>query len=317
MAPCPSGHTSGQTGTWSDPSPHRSSFVAVNGVRLYCLDWGGSGPDLVLIHGANMSPHYFDDLAPALSDRFRVIAYARRGHGRSDPKGPFDNATLAEDLGGVMDALDIPRAHLAGHSMGGNEITAMAGTHPDRVDHLVYLDAAYDWGDPLGAAAFRSFPPHLTQSSPGVMASIDAYRPNFVEMLPAVRDPSLFEGWMRDTVVIQPDGTLRYTINASLGESLFASLLSERRDYTRVHAPALAIYADSFWDTQHGKPAHKAENLAWEQKYLARFRAESIERIRREMPGVQILRVPGTHPDMLFTCRKAIVRAIRRFLGDR
>ena len=275
---------------------------------------GGSGPDLILIHGANESPHFFDDLAPAFTDIFRVIAYARRGHGRSDPKGPFDSATLTEDLRHVMDAFGIRKAHLAGHSMGGNEITAMAGTHPERVDRIVYIDAGYDWGDPVCAEAFKSIPAHVTQASPGAMASIDAYRAEFGGMLPAVSDPSLFEGWMRDTVVVQPDGTVRSTMSESLGEALFTSLLSEPRDYTRVRAPALAIYADTFWDVHKGDPTHMAENLAWEEKYLTRFRAASIERIRRELPGVEIMRVPGTHPDLIFTCRREIVDSMRRFL---
>ncbi len=315
MAPDSSEPAPGGAGGWSDPSPHVSTFLDVNGVRLQCLDWGGAGPNLILLHGANESPHLFDDFAPAFTDAFRVLAYARRGHGRSEPKGPFDNETLTEDLRCVMDALGIRRAHLAGHSMGGNEITAMAGTHPERVDRLVYIEAGYDWGDPRCAEAFRSFPPHVTRASPGVMASLDAYRAEFREMFPAVGDTALFEGWMRDTVIVRPDGSLRTTRSARLSEALVASLLSERRDYTRVRAPALSIYTPAFWDVQQGDPTHVAENVAWEQRYFHRFRLESIERVRRELTGVEILMVPGTHPDLIYTCRKEIVGAMRRFLG--
>ena len=50
--------------TWSDPSRHKSGFVTANGVRLNYLDWGGSGPALILIHGIFDNPHIFDDLAP-------------------------------------------------------------------------------------------------------------------------------------------------------------------------------------------------------------------------------------------------------------
>jgi pimeloyl-ACP methyl ester carboxylesterase len=87
-----------KTATWSDNSPHKSGFVTVNGVRLNYLDWGGSGPALMLIHGGGDNPQIFDDLAPAFTDRFRVVAYARRGHGQSEAKGPYDTATLTEDL---------------------------------------------------------------------------------------------------------------------------------------------------------------------------------------------------------------------------
>lgn len=134
--------------TWVDTSPHKEGFVAANGITLEYLDWGGAGEVLILLHGSGDNPHVFDDLAPAFIDRFRVIAYARRGHGRSEARPPYDTATLTEDLRGLMDALRIPKASLAGWSLGGNEITAMAGSYPERVDKLVYLDGGYDWADP-------------------------------------------------------------------------------------------------------------------------------------------------------------------------
>jgi len=162
--------------TWSDTSPHKSGFVTANGIRLHYLDWGGSGSALILIHGYGSNPHAYDDLAPAFTDHFRVVAYARRGHGRSDAKGPYDTATLTEDLRGLMDGLGIAKAHLAGWSMGGNEITAMAGTHPERVDRIVYLDAAYDWADPAWVAAFKSMPPIFMTPPASAMTSLDAYR---------------------------------------------------------------------------------------------------------------------------------------------
>jgi 3-oxoadipate enol-lactonase len=64
-----------------------------------------------------------------------------RRHGHSDAKGPFDTKTRTEDLRGLMDSLGIAKAHLAGWSLGGNDITAMAGAHPERVGSIVYLDA--------------------------------------------------------------------------------------------------------------------------------------------------------------------------------
>jgi alpha-beta hydrolase superfamily lysophospholipase len=84
---------------YTDASPHKSAFARVNGVSLNYLDWGGDGPALVMMHGIGDDPHVFDDLASLLHDRFRIIAYARRGHGLSDaPPGPYDAATLAEDF---------------------------------------------------------------------------------------------------------------------------------------------------------------------------------------------------------------------------
>lgn len=161
---------------WSDTAAHKSGFVTANGIRLNYFDWGGSGPVLILIHGLFDNPHIFDDLAPAFTDHFRVIAYARRGHGLSDAKEPYDTATLTEDLRGVMDALGITKADLAGWSMGGEEITAMAGTHPQRVDRIVYLDAAYYPEDPAFEAASKAMPSIYLNPPASAMASLDAWR---------------------------------------------------------------------------------------------------------------------------------------------
>jgi pimeloyl-ACP methyl ester carboxylesterase len=123
---------------WKDLSPHRSEFVHVSGVRLNYLDWGGDGPPVMMIHGLGDDPHILDDLAEHLRDRFHIVAYARRGHGSSDlPDGPYDSATLTEDLRQLLDRLKSQRTHLVGWSMGGNEVTAFAGQHPDRVDRIV------------------------------------------------------------------------------------------------------------------------------------------------------------------------------------
>ena len=302
--------------TWSDPTAHKSGFVTANGIQLHYLDWGGSGPALLLVHGFHNNPHIFDDLAPAFADRFRVVAYARRGHGRSNAKGPYDTATLTEDLRSLMDGLGIAKAHLAGFSMGGNESTAMAGTHPERVDRIVYLDAAYDWADPAFVAASKSIPPIYMTPPASAMTSLDAYRAyQRAAWFPGVSDASRFEAYIRDLVVIQPDGTVRSVMSESVEQALATPLFTDRRDYTKVRSPALAIYAETFFDVRNGDSAQLAQNLAWEQKYMVPFRAASIERVRRELPNVEIVNVPGAHMDFVFTSREQVVAAMRRFLS--
>jgi non-heme chloroperoxidase len=69
---------------WRDPSKHAVRFVEVEpGVKLEVLDWGGTGPPVVLLAGHGDTGHIFDDFAPALIDRFHVIAITRRGFGAS------------------------------------------------------------------------------------------------------------------------------------------------------------------------------------------------------------------------------------------
>src|SRR5689334_818897 len=63
---------------WVDPSTRHVRFIALPGaagkpVRLELIDWGGQGPALVLLAGLGENAHIYNDLAPGLTDRFRVI----------------------------------------------------------------------------------------------------------------------------------------------------------------------------------------------------------------------------------------------------
>ena len=301
---------------WSDASPHKNGFVTANGIRINYLDWGGSGPTLILIHGLGDNPHLYDDFAPAFTDTFRVIAYARRGEGDSEAKEPYDGETLAQDLLGLMDALGIRKAHLAGFSMGGNEITAIAGMHPERVGRIVYLDSAYDWADPVWGPALKAIPSSVFPEEKD-MASLDEYR-KFVRAVgfPRVSDPSVFEAYIRDKVVVRPlDGSVRFNESEAAGQALFNSLINYRRDYSKVHSPALAIYAATMLaSTEHQKLNVRTDALVWEEKYVASFRKASIERAQRELSNVEIMKVPCSHRDMVFACRDTMVAAMRHFL---
>jgi pimeloyl-ACP methyl ester carboxylesterase len=123
----------------------KSDFVNMNGIRLHYLDWGGKGPTLIFLTGMGSSAYIFNKFAPRFNDKFRVLALTRRGHGDSDiPETGYDADTLTEDIRQFMDRLDVEKAILAGHSLAGVEMTHFAGTHPTRVEKLIYLDALDD-----------------------------------------------------------------------------------------------------------------------------------------------------------------------------
>lgn len=299
---------------WTDPSSHVSRFVEVNGVRINYLDWGGSGPPLILIHGFGDNPHAFDDLAPELAGRSRVFGYARRAHGLSENKPPYDTATLVGDLRGLMDSLEIQTANLAGCSMGGNEITALASLEPERVNRLVYLDAAYDWSDPAWGAAVKTFPidPSPTAAD---LASLDAFRAHWARYAPGVRDPDQIEAFLREYVIELPDGTVKPRMDSSASSELWSGLMRDRKDYTRVRARSLAIYTESFLDSSNFASEDAARTRDWEEGYMLPYRRASVARIRRELKGVEVLTVPGCHNDFLYVSREVVASAMNRFLG--
>lgn len=301
---------------WLDTSPHKEGFAAANGIELEYLDWGGTAEALILLHGSGDNPHVFDDLAPAFTDRFHVIAYARRGHGRSEAKPPYDTATLTEDLRGLMDALGISKACLVGWSLGGNEITAMAALHPDRVTGLVYLDAAYDWADPDYKAAYQATPRILFDTPAAALKSLSAY----VAYEKAIDYSQLddirrVEAYLDESVVVRPDGSVQPRIPEDVITALTASLWTNPpRDYRRVRSPALAIFATSMVDLHGADVQRREEGSAWEQHYMAPFRIKSIARIQRELVNLQILQVPGAHDSFFLTSRAQVVTAMRGFL---
>ncbi|MFL6130425.1 MAG: 3-oxoadipate enol-lactonase [Mycobacteriales bacterium] len=94
-------------------------------------------PTLVLGSSVGTDRTMWDAALPRLAERFRVVRYDHRGHGRSPvPPGPYTIAGLADDLVGLLDALGIERAHLGGLSLGGMVAMQLAATRPERVDRL-------------------------------------------------------------------------------------------------------------------------------------------------------------------------------------
>ena len=288
------------------------------GGRLHYLDWGGTGPTLILIHGLGDNPHAFDDLAPALTGQFRVVAYARRGHGLSSFKeGPFDTATLVGDLAAFMDVLQIKNAHLAGWSMGGNEITGMAGSHPERVGKIIYLDAGYDWADPAFAVALKTYPDNLSRPA-DALKSLDTFREwQRRTYFSGVKDARRIEGYIRGLVEIQSDGSVRPLMSDSVSNQVNEALLTNHRDYLKVKAPALAMYASTFVVTGYGDLERRRKTRLWEENYRRPFLDKSISRIQREIPHVEIISVTGSHTDFFFNSREEIASAIISFLTAR
>jgi pimeloyl-ACP methyl ester carboxylesterase len=120
--------------------------VGNGSVSIHVEDSGGDGRPVVLIHGWPLSCASWSGLSEALAgEGYRVVAYDRRGFGRSDKPGGasgYDYDTLTSDLAAVMSQLDLRDATLVGFSMGGGEVARYLGTHgADRVHSAVFASA--------------------------------------------------------------------------------------------------------------------------------------------------------------------------------
>ena len=158
----------------------REGSLQVPGARLFYLDGGGSGPALLLLHAGTGSARVWEhQWAPLGAAGYRVIAYDRRGYGRTtiDPQGP--TGTAADDLKALTDALGLDRFHLVGTAAGGIVAIDFALGFPERLRTLVVAnslggvtDASYvALGQRLRPREFAALPPDLRELGPAYRAA--------------------------------------------------------------------------------------------------------------------------------------------------
>lgn len=117
-----------------------------NDVQLEVLDWGGMGRPVVLLAGSGNTAHIYDDFAPKLAEICHVYGITRRGYGlSSSPANGYSVHRQADDIIAVLDALKINRPILIGHSLAGQELSAVVTRIPNKIAGAVYIDAAYSY----------------------------------------------------------------------------------------------------------------------------------------------------------------------------
>ncbi|ACK66918.1 alpha/beta hydrolase fold protein [Rippkaea orientalis PCC 8801] len=144
-----------------------SGKINVRGVEHY-YEWIGqprekeSKPIMVFIHGWAGSTRYWRKTAQALSDRYNCLLYDLRGFGRSKlPEIPvnlsYDLEEYAEDLRGLLDALNIERTYIQSHSMGASVATLFTTMYPERVERVILTCNGIFEYDERAFTAFHRF----------------------------------------------------------------------------------------------------------------------------------------------------------------
>lgn len=113
--------------------------IDVNGRPINYADTG-NGPAVVLVHGFPLDGRVWGPVGERLSARARVIVPDLRGFGRHPPEDAFTMNDLADDLAGLMEMLGIAPCPVAGLSMGGYVVMALAKKYPGIATRLILVD---------------------------------------------------------------------------------------------------------------------------------------------------------------------------------
>ena len=302
-----------------DVTPHEVKFVTVGpGVQLEVLDFGGSGEAMVLLTGLGDNAHVWDGFAYQFADYFRVIGITRRGYGRSDqPDDGYDVRTRARDDIKVLDHFGIDKAVFVGHSLAGSELSELGLAYPDRVDKLVFLDAA-DLAERFVFPEEPAGPPYTDEDG----RSLPIYQAALARL----------EGFRRpnaaacNSFLFSPSGTIGDSVTPQdISDKLLADVKKQRPvDWDNIKAPRLAIFATFsrdlrlpwYWylsaDQQVAFDRVWGPIVEWHEDTIRRFgehQPGNPEPIVRELPGA---------PHYIYISNEAfVVREMRAFLlGD-
>jgi len=168
------------------------------GLHLDYTDTGGNGTPLVLMHAATGSTRSWEHQTPAfVKAGYRVIAFDRRGWGRTTVDANTPAGTAADDLIALMDSLHIDRFHLVGTAAGGFVTLDAALSFPTRLRSIVVANSIGGVQDPaflelerrMRPPEFSAMPPELREVSPSYRASNPDGTRQWIELEKSSRIP--------------------------------------------------------------------------------------------------------------------------------
>jgi pimeloyl-ACP methyl ester carboxylesterase len=211
------------------------------------LDWPGTSPPAVFLHGLTGVSEVWAPTIAALSPARRCLALDQRGHGHSPrPAAEYGVTAFVNDLVAATAALGIGRPHLVGHSMGARVALVAAARHPQRFRSVAIVDMGPEqwranWESTIAALD------RVPNSYPTPEAAIGGGRVRGAESADAGLASRSDDAMLRAIALARlrtlPDGSVTWLADR---EALKQTVIAHRsrnywRDWERIHLPALLI----------------------------------------------------------------------------
>jgi pimeloyl-ACP methyl ester carboxylesterase len=264
-------------------------FARINGIQTY-YETAGAGEPLVLLHNDALSLDVWRRLLSHLAAGHRILAYDRRGHGKSQippAEAPYTVEVLVEDLRALLDALALTRADLFGCSGGAITALGFALAYPDRVQRLILAeppmlglqqDHAIDTAGLRGDTIARIMGEH------DVAAGLDYW---FRCVLPPARARALLRSRHRALLLSRPSWIIEGIVRSAEAFNPAARLATVRQ-------PVLLVV---------GQNTH-------------RHFSSVIEVLAAHLPHARRLVLPGADHSTLLDPSDALLSPVRAFLAD-
>jgi pimeloyl-ACP methyl ester carboxylesterase len=247
--------------------------VGIGGLRFRYLDWGNEGLQPILfLHGGALTAHTWDLCCLALRDEFHCLALDQRGHGDTDwaPDADYSITAQREDVRGFVNKLGLHRFVLAGMSMGAINALAFAIHYPEKLSHLVIIDAGPEIRRP-GSSRIRDF-----VNGGANPETLDAIIERALAFNPR-RDPKILRRSLMHNLRQQADGNWVWKYDRKRFQQMDRDVhTAERRalaeGLAKVTVPTLVVRgAES--DVFHGEDAERLAQRLPDGRYVTIPRA--------------------------------------------
>lgn len=213
------------------------TFASIRGAEIFYTDEGDSDIPLIFIHGWTCDSTDWIWQLPFFRQNHRVIAFDARGHGHSTGTvTDYTPESDAKDVLSLMDHLEIKKAILVGHSLGGVVASLLSGLAPDRVEGVVAIDPPYGF-DEESAARNRGLLAALSQGPAGDVAG------NFFAVLEGQDTPRHLIEWHRRRAMGTPADVVVETFRGTHTVDSIVNLPAAANLVTSRVAPSLVFHA--------------------------------------------------------------------------